>query len=62
MSPATAAIAAERQAAAARAVLAGGGRLDRARPVGIDILAVPLDAPGGKAAVTAWFADTRGLS
>ncbi|MEY2461903.1 MAG: D-xylose transport system ATP-binding protein, partial [Acidimicrobiaceae bacterium] len=53
---------AERQRAAAAAVLHSTGRLDRARPVGLDVLAVPIATPDGRAAVTAWWADPGRLS
>jgi len=53
-----AALAAHRQAVAAGAVRAAGPRLDRARPVGSDVLAVPILAPSGLVVVTAWWADT----
>jgi signal transduction histidine kinase/ABC-type multidrug transport system ATPase subunit len=47
---------------AAIAVLRSSGRLDRARPIGDDVLAVPLSAPEGRAVVTAWWADPDRLS
>lgn len=53
---------ASRQQAAARDVLASAGRLDRARPVGPDVLAVPIVTPDGRAVVTAWWADAGRLS
>lgn len=53
---------AERRAAAATVVLRSSGRLDRARPVGTDVLAVPLDAPDGRVVVAAWWADPSRLS
>jgi signal transduction histidine kinase len=43
-------------------VLRGRGRLDRARPVGDDVLAVPLAAPDGRAVVTAWWSDPDRLT
>jgi signal transduction histidine kinase/ABC-type branched-subunit amino acid transport system ATPase component len=54
--------AAQRQAQAAAAVLRLSGRLDRARPVGLDVLAVPISAPSGRSVVTAWWADTSMLT
>ncbi len=48
--------------AAAAEVLASAGRLDRARPVGTDVLAVPIATPGGRAVVTAWWSDPARLS
>ena len=56
------AVSTDRQAAAAAAVLGSTGRLDRARPVGTDVLAVPIATPDGRAVVTAWWADTGRLS
>jgi signal transduction histidine kinase/ABC-type branched-subunit amino acid transport system ATPase component len=56
------AVSAARQQAAAAAVLGSTGRLDRARPVGHDVLAVPIATPHGRAVVTAWWADTGRLS
>lgn len=53
---------AARQRQAAASVLGSTGRLDRARPVGIDVLAVPIAAPGGRAVVTAWWANPAKLS
>ena len=52
----------ERQRSAAAAVLVSTGRLDRARPVGTDVLAVPIATPGGRAVVTAWWANPARLS
>jgi signal transduction histidine kinase len=52
----------ERQNAAAAAVLSSTGRLDRPRPVGPDVLAVPIATPDGRATVTAWWANTARLS
>jgi signal transduction histidine kinase/ABC-type branched-subunit amino acid transport system ATPase component len=51
------ALSTSRQRAAALAVLASTGRLDRARPVGQDVLAVPITTPDGRAVVTAWWSD-----
>jgi signal transduction histidine kinase len=50
------------QEAAAALVLRSPMRLDRARPVGPDVLAVPIAAPDGRAVVTAWWADRSRLS
>ncbi|HWW54170.1 MAG TPA: ATP-binding protein, partial [Acidimicrobiales bacterium] len=50
------------QQAAADAVLRSADRLDRARPVGPDVLAVPIAAPEGRAVLTAWWADVSRLS
>ncbi len=47
---------------AAATVLRSSGRLDRARPVGTDVLAVPIDAPDGRVVVAAWWSDPTGLS
>ena len=47
---------------AAAFVLRSGSRLDRARPVGTDTLAVPIAAPDGPGVVTAWWADPDRLS
>jgi signal transduction histidine kinase/ABC-type multidrug transport system ATPase subunit len=52
----------EAQHAAAIGILRARGRLDRARPVGDDVLAVPLAAPEGRAVVTAWWSDPDRLS
>ena len=51
-----------RQQAAADLVLGSTRKLDRARPVGADVLAVPVAAPDGSAVVTAWWADPSRLS
>ncbi|GAC1518207.1 MAG: hypothetical protein NVS1B12_10300 [Acidimicrobiales bacterium] len=51
-----------RQLAAASELLRSAGRLDRARPVGPDVLAVPVPAPAGGVVVTAWWSDTTQLS
>jgi signal transduction histidine kinase len=58
----SAAIATARQRGAAEAVHETGARLDRARPVGPDVLAVPIAAPGGCVVVTAWWMDTARLN
>jgi signal transduction histidine kinase/ABC-type multidrug transport system ATPase subunit len=50
------------QQAAADVVLRAPTRLDRARPVGADVLAVPIAAPEGRAVVTAWWADHHRLT
>jgi signal transduction histidine kinase len=55
-------LSAEHQRAAAAEVLGTTGRIDRARPVGLDVLAVPVVTPSGRAVVTAWWADTNRLS
>ncbi|MCU1374930.1 MAG: D-xylose transport ATP-binding protein XylG, partial [Actinomycetia bacterium] len=60
--PTADALSATRQQAAATAILRTSGRLDRARPVGDDVLAVPLTAPEGRTVVTAWWADPDRLS
>jgi signal transduction histidine kinase/ABC-type multidrug transport system ATPase subunit len=52
----------ELQRAAAVGILLGPGRVDRARPVGEHVLAVPIEAPDGRAVVTAWWSDPRRLS
>ncbi len=52
----------DRRRIAASLVLRASGRLDRARPVGTDVLAVPIDAPAGRAVVAAWWADPARLS
>jgi signal transduction histidine kinase/ABC-type branched-subunit amino acid transport system ATPase component len=62
LGPHAAATASAAQRDAARAIVSGPGRLDRARPVGEHVLAVPVEAPDGRAVVTAWWADTRRLS
>ncbi len=62
LSPAAAELATTRQRAAAAAILSSVGRVDRGRPVGDDVLAVPIDAPDGRAVVTAWWADPRRLT
>jgi K+-sensing histidine kinase KdpD len=56
------AIATSRQRAAARTIFASSQRMDRARLIGTDVLAVPIAAPHGQAVVTAWWADASGLS
>ncbi len=53
---------ADRRREAASLVLQSSGRLDRARPVGTDVLAVPIDAPDGRVVVAAWWADPARLS
>jgi len=58
---AAAARSADQQRRAAVLVLATS-RLNRARPVGPDVIAVPIDAPGGRTVVTAWWADAGRLS
>ncbi len=50
------------QRAAAVTVASESARLDRARPVGRHVLAVPVEAPDGRAVVTAWWADAHQLS
>jgi signal transduction histidine kinase len=57
-----AALSSEHQRAAAAEVLVATGRLDRARPVGLDVLAVPIVTPAGRAVVTAWWANAERLS
>jgi signal transduction histidine kinase len=57
-----AAISSAHQRAAAAEVLVATGRLDRARPVGSDVLAVPVVTPVGRAVVTAWWANAARLS
>ncbi|MBI2708962.1 MAG: ATP-binding cassette domain-containing protein [Actinobacteria bacterium] len=56
------AVAGARQEAAADAVLSASGRVDRARLVGADVLAVPIVAPEGRVVVSAWWADSERLS
>lgn len=51
-----------RQLAAAAEVSRSAGRLDRARPCGPDVLAVPVPVPDGRAVVTAWWSDAESLS
>ena len=51
-----------RQLAAASEVTRSAGRLDRARPCGPDVLAVPVPVPDGRAVVTAWWCDAERLS
>lgn len=58
---AAAARSADRQRRAAALVFATS-RLNRARPVGPDVIAVPIAAPGGRTVVTVWWADTGRLS
>jgi len=53
---------ASRQRSAAQVVLGSVVRLDRARPVGPDVLAVPIATPDGRAVVTAWWSDVSRLS
>ena len=53
---------ADARRAAAALVLQSSSRLDRARPIGTDVLAVPIDAPGGRVVVAAWWADPARLS
>ena len=51
------------QRAAADGVLRASTRLDRARPVGTDVLAVPISEPNGdRVVVTAWWSDPNRLS
>ncbi|HEY5154705.1 MAG TPA: ATP-binding cassette domain-containing protein, partial [Acidimicrobiales bacterium] len=49
-------------AAAAVEVLAGPDRLDRARPVGADVIAAPFAIPEGRAVLAAWWSDGSGIS
>jgi signal transduction histidine kinase/ABC-type branched-subunit amino acid transport system ATPase component len=56
------AVASSRQRAAAEAVLLTGGQVDRARPIGPDVLAVPIATPDGRGVVTAWWADPGRMS
>jgi signal transduction histidine kinase/ABC-type multidrug transport system ATPase subunit len=51
-----------RQRSAAATLLSSLGRVDRGRPVGDDVLAVPIATPFGRAVVTAWWADARGVN
>jgi signal transduction histidine kinase/ABC-type multidrug transport system ATPase subunit len=51
-----------RQRAAAESILSSTLRVDRARPMGDDVLAVPIVAPAGRGVVTAWWADPSRLS
>ncbi|MEA3216353.1 MAG: hypothetical protein QOJ19_2509 [Acidimicrobiia bacterium] len=62
LSQAESARATARQQEAAATLFRPAGRLDRARPVGHDVLAVPIAAPDGPAAVTAWWADPQRLT
>ncbi len=50
------------QRAAATLVFQSTSRLHRARPVGADVIAVPIAAPDGQSVVTAWWADNNRLS
>ncbi len=47
---------------AAHPVLASDGRVDRARPVGDDVLVVPIAVANGRAVVAAWWQDTTRLT
>jgi signal transduction histidine kinase/ABC-type branched-subunit amino acid transport system ATPase component len=49
--------ASEHQRLAAAAIVAEPGLIERARLVGPDVLAVPIEAPDGRAVLTAWWAD-----
>jgi signal transduction histidine kinase/ABC-type multidrug transport system ATPase subunit len=60
--PGASAIAASHQREAAMAVFGAGTRLDRARPVGNDVLAVPIAGPAELVVVTAWWADAGRLT
>ena len=62
LSSADTARATSRQLAAAGEVVRSAGGLDRARPIGPDVLAVPIAAPTGRVIVTAWWASTAELS
>jgi signal transduction histidine kinase/ABC-type multidrug transport system ATPase subunit len=62
LSPRMRATATRSQRQAAAAILSSAGRVDRGRPVGDDVLAVPIAAPSGRAVVTAWWADPRRLT
>jgi signal transduction histidine kinase/ABC-type multidrug transport system ATPase subunit len=62
LADASAPVATTKQADAADAVRRATGRIDRARLVGDDVLAVPIAAPDGRAVVTAWWADAERLS
>ncbi|MDQ1520024.1 MAG: hypothetical protein QOI55_1097 [Actinomycetota bacterium] len=55
-------VATDRQRAAADTVFGSLGRVDRARLIGDDVLAVPIASPDGRAVVTAWWADVTRLS
>jgi signal transduction histidine kinase/ABC-type multidrug transport system ATPase subunit len=59
LSPGDAATASAHQLAAVAAVLALPAGAEGARPVGEDTLAVSIDAPGGRAVVTAWWSDPQ---
>ncbi len=48
--------------AAAQAVLSGPARLDRARPVGADVVAAPFAVPEGRAVLAAWWSDATAIS
>jgi signal transduction histidine kinase len=56
------ATASARLRAASEPLLVSGGRVDRARPVGDDVLVVPIAAANGRAAVAAWWQDTTRLT
>ncbi|HEX2383022.1 MAG TPA: ATP-binding cassette domain-containing protein [Acidimicrobiales bacterium] len=58
----SAAAAADRQRAAAACVLRSYDDVDRARPVGPDVVAVPIATPDGRAVLTAWWGDADRLS
>jgi signal transduction histidine kinase/ABC-type branched-subunit amino acid transport system ATPase component len=62
LGPVARAAASSRQQAAAEAILSSALRVDRARPMGDDVLAVPITAPDGRGVVTAWWADPSRLS
>jgi signal transduction histidine kinase/ABC-type multidrug transport system ATPase subunit len=62
MGEAASALAIARQRRAAESLLASTGRVDRARPVGEDVLAVRIAAPLGRAVVTAWWGDVGRVS
>jgi signal transduction histidine kinase/ABC-type branched-subunit amino acid transport system ATPase component len=56
------ALATRQQRLAATAVFQSTSRLNRARPVGGDVIAVPIAAPAGRSVLTVWWADNSRLS
>jgi len=60
--PVVSSTASNRLRSASERVLASGGRVDRARPVGDDVLVVPIAAADGRAVVAAWWGDTTRLT
>jgi signal transduction histidine kinase/ABC-type cobalamin/Fe3+-siderophores transport system ATPase subunit len=60
--PVVSAAASARLSAASHPILTSDGRVDRARPVGDDVLVVPIAVADGRSVVAAWWQDTTRLT